>query len=165
MKKLVKTVSAAAIAMAVSMPAMAQDNELVVSVKRLTLDTAAKVGMATIEACREQGIQAGVTVVDRNGIVQFQARDTVAPVITLGISEGKAYAAANFMVNSSGLAERADGPIGRVPGVVMSAGAVLIEAGGSVYGAVGVSGAPSGETDEACAQAGLDAVKDDLEMM
>ena len=41
---------------------------------------------------------------------------------------------------------------------------VLIEAGGTIYGAVGVSGAPSGETDEACAKAGVGAVIDDLEM-
>jgi uncharacterized protein GlcG (DUF336 family) len=33
-----------------------------------------------------------------------------------------------------------------------------------LLGAVGVSGAPSGETDEACAQAGIDRVQDDLEM-
>jgi uncharacterized protein GlcG (DUF336 family) len=46
----------------------------------------------------------------------------------------------------------------------MMAGAVLIEAGGSVYGAVGVSGAPGGEIDESCAIAGVAAVSDDLEM-
>ncbi len=33
-----------------------------------------------------------------------------------------------------------------------------------MLGGVGVSGAPAGETDEECAQAGVDAVIDDLEM-
>ena len=165
MKFISKIIAAAALAGVCAAPAVADEDVMVVDIKRLTLDMAAKVGMATIEACRAQGIQIGVTVVDRNGIVQFQARDTVAPVITLGISQGKAYAATNFSVNSSGLAERANGPIGRVPGVVMSAGAVLIQAGGTIYGAVGVSGAPDGETDEACAQAGFEAISDDLEMM
>lgn len=46
----------------------------------------------------------------------------------------------------------------------MSAGGVPIQVGGSLIGAVGVSGAPSGEVDEQCAQAGVDAVMDDLEM-
>ena len=50
------------------------------------------------------------------------------------------------------------------PGIIMSAGGVPIQVGGSLVGAVGVSGAPSGETDEQCAQAGVDAVLDDLEM-
>ncbi|MFM1892131.1 MAG: hypothetical protein RLZ44_1208, partial [Pseudomonadota bacterium] len=38
------------------------------------------------------------------------------------------------------------------------------EVGGALVGAVGVSGAPSGETDEECALAGIAAVQDDLEM-
>lgn len=44
------------------------------------------------------------------------------------------------------------------------AGAVLIEEGGQVYGAVGVSGAPGGEIDESCAKAGAAAIAEDLEM-
>ena len=46
----------------------------------------------------------------------------------------------------------------------MAAGGLPIEVGGALVGAVGVSGAPSGVTDEECAQAGVDAVLDDLEM-
>lgn len=46
----------------------------------------------------------------------------------------------------------------------MSAGGVPIQVGGSLLGGVGVSGAPSGETDQECAQAGVDAVQTDLEM-
>jgi uncharacterized protein GlcG (DUF336 family) len=46
----------------------------------------------------------------------------------------------------------------------MSAGGLPIQVGGSLLGGVGVSGAPSGETDQACAQAGVDAVAVDLEM-
>jgi uncharacterized protein GlcG (DUF336 family) len=46
----------------------------------------------------------------------------------------------------------------------MSAGGLPIEAGGQLLGAVGVSGAPAGETDERCARAGIAKVIDDLEM-
>ncbi len=145
--------------------AAADDEPPVVQVKRLTAETAVKVARATMAACREKGIQIGVTVVDRNGMPQVMLRDTVAPPITIRISRDKAYTAAMFMAATSGMSERAGTPIGRVPGVVMSAGGLPIEAGGIFLGAVGVSGAPSGQVDEECAQAGIDAVIDDLEMM
>ena len=148
-----------------AMPAAAEEGPPVIQVKRMTLETALKVAQATMEACREKGIQIGVTVVDRDGVPQAVLRDTIAPVITLEISKGKAVAAASFGVATSELSERANTPIGRVPGLVMSAGGIPIQAGGAMLGAVGVSGAPSGETDAECAQAGIDAVIDDLEMM
>jgi len=140
------------------------EEKMVVQINRMTLETATAVAQATVEACRAKGIQIGVTVVDRDGIPQVTLRDTIAPTITLGISEGKAYAAVMFNVATSELGERANGPIGRVPGVVMSAGGVPIQIGGALLGGVGVSGAPSGETDQECAQAGVDAVATDLEM-
>jgi uncharacterized protein GlcG (DUF336 family) len=46
----------------------------------------------------------------------------------------------------------------------VSAGGVPINIGGTIMGGVGVSGAPSGEIDEKCAVAGIDAVRADLEM-
>ncbi len=144
--------------------AAAEEESLTVSVKRLTLDTATRIAQGAIQSCREKGVQIGVTVVDRNGIEQAVLRDTLAPQITLPISKGKALAAVNFGVATSALADRANTPIGRVPGLVMSTGGLLVEAGGVMYGAVGVSGAPSGKTDEECAQGGLDAVLEDLEM-
>jgi len=147
----------------VSLPAAAEDG-MIIQVKRLSMDTALKVAQATVDACREKGIQVGVTVVDRDGVPQAVLRDTIAPTITLPISKGKAYAAVMFGVPTSELADRANTPIGRVPGVVMSAGGVPIQIAGSLLGGVGVSGAPSGDTDQACAQAGVDAVQTDLEM-
>ena len=50
-----------------------------------------------------------------------------------------------------------------LPGVVILGGGVMVEAGGSLLGAIGVSGAPGGETDEACAKAGIAAVHDKLD--
>jgi uncharacterized protein GlcG (DUF336 family) len=137
----------------------------VISVKRLSLETATVIAQGAIKACRGKGIQIGVTVVDRNGIVQVALRDTLAPPVALEISKGKAVAAANFSVATSQLKDRANSPVGRTPGLVMSAGGIPVQAGGSLLGAVGVSGAPSGDTDAECAQAGIDAVIDDLEMM
>ena len=56
----------------------------------------------------EKGIQIGVTVVDRDGIAQAVLRDTIAPTITVPISQGKAYAAVMFNVATSELADRAN---------------------------------------------------------
>lgn len=150
---------------AVGAPAMADDDEtMVVQLNRMTLETATAIAQGAIEACREKGVQIGVTVVDRDGIVQVALRDTIAPRITLPISEGKAYAAVQFNVSTSELSGRAGTPIGRVPGLVMSTGGLPLQVGGALLGGVGVSGGPSGETDAECAQAGLKAVQTDLEM-
>ena len=135
-----------------------------VSTKRLTLPTALMIAQGAIKECTKLGIQIGVTVVDREGIVQVALRDTIAAQITIPISKGKAYTAANFNSATSAMSDRAGTPIGRVPGIIMSAGGLPIQIGGALVGAVGVSGAPSGETDEQCAKAGIDTVLDDLEM-
>ena len=143
---------------------VAADEALVVSVKRLSMDTAVELAQATIAACRAKGIQIGVTVVDRDGTVQVQLRDTIAAPITGPISKMKAFTAANFNAATSAMAARAETPIGRIDGLVMSAGGLPIQVGGALIGAVGVSGAPDGATDEECAKAGLDKVAEDLEL-
>jgi len=147
----------------VATPVLAED-VLVVSVKRLSLDVAVKLAQGTIAACREKGIQIGVTVVDRDGMIQTQLRDTIAAPITVPISFKKAYTAVNFNADTSALGERADTPIGRLDFLVMSAGGAVVQVAGALIGGVGVSGAPSGETDEECAKAGVAAVQDDLDM-
>lgn len=144
--------------------ASAAEEPMLVSVKRLSLETAQRIAQATVDACREKGIQIGVTVVDRDGVVQTQLRDTIAAPITVPISTKKAYTAANFNAATSALEPRAESAVGRQDFLVMSAGGLPIQVGGALVGGVGVSGAPAGETDEACAQAGIDAVQDDLEM-
>ena len=86
--------------------------------------------------------------------------------LSLTIAEQKAYAAMNFNVPTSEMANRFTSPfsVGKVQGIILSAGGLPITAGGSILGAIGVSGAPSGQVDEECAQAGIDAISDDLEM-
>ena len=162
MKKLIPAI---ALSLALSPVAVADDAPMVVNIKRLSMETSDKMAKAAIEACRKEGINIGVTVVDRNGIPQVMLRDTLAAHLTIEISKRKAYTAANFNATTSSLEDRANTAVGRFDDLVMSAGAVPINVGGYIYGGIGVSGAPSGETDEKCAQAGLDAVVDDLEML
>ena len=159
-----KHLIAALTALSLTATALAED-PMVVQVKRLSLDTAVKIAQATIEACREKGIQIAATVVDRDGTVQVTLRDTIAAPITVPISEMKAKTAVNFNAATSAMTARADTPIGRIDGLVMSAGGVPVLVGGSALVAgVGVSGAPAGETDEECALAGVAKVQEDLDM-
>jgi uncharacterized protein GlcG (DUF336 family) len=48
--------------------------------------------------------------------------------------------------------------------VLAIGGGLPIEAAGAVIAAIGVSGAPGGEADDACAKAGIDAIQMDIEM-
>jgi uncharacterized protein GlcG (DUF336 family) len=140
------------------------DDSPYVKIKRLTLETANAAAMAAVQECRKKGIQITATVVDKDGTVQAVARDSLAPPISVEISRMKAYTAANFTADTSAMSERSNTAVGRVDGLVMSAGGNIISAGGVNYGAIGVSGAPAGETDEECAKAGISAIIDDLEM-
>ncbi len=150
---------------ALTSPAMAAE-PLAVSVPRLTLDAAERIAQGAIAACRAKGLQVSASVVDRNGIVQAALRDTLAPPVSLTISRQKAYTAAMFGVKGTAMESRAGSPLAQLgDGLAFTAGSVPIEAGGRFYGAVGVSGAPEGTTDEQCAQAGLDRVLPDLEML
>ncbi len=145
----------------------AQDESpMMVDVKRLSLESAVRIAQATVDACRKEGVQVGVTVLDRGGNPQAILRDTLAPDLTLTISRQKAYTAMSFNSATSAMENRFTAPfsVGKVEGLVFSAGGVPITAGGTILGGVGVSGAPSGETDEKCARAGVEAVRADLEM-
>jgi hypothetical protein len=72
-----------------------------VTIKRLSLDAALKIAQGTVHACRAKGVQAGVTVVDRDGTPQVMLRDTLAPPITEPISKMKAVTAVNFSAPTS----------------------------------------------------------------
>ncbi|MFI9652386.1 heme-binding protein [Guyparkeria halopsychrophila] len=159
------TVLAAGLALAGNAAMAASDQPATISVDRLSMEMALKAAKATMEACREEGIQIGVTVVDRGGHEQVVLRDVLAPDLTLRISKLKAYTAMSFNTATSTLEDRGQGGLGHVPGLMFGAGGVTIEAGGKTYGAIGVSGAPSGETDEMCARKGAEAVAMDLEFL
>ncbi len=92
-------------------------------------------------------------------------RDTLAPKITIEISKQKAFTAVNFNAPLSTMENRFTKPfaVGKVDGLVFSAGGVPISAAGNIVGAVGVSGAATGEQDEACALEGIKSIQFELE--
>jgi uncharacterized protein GlcG (DUF336 family) len=138
------------------------------TVKQLTPETALKAAQAALATCRTNGYQVAVAVVDRAGLTQVLLRDRFAGAHTVEAATNKAWSAVSFRTNTHEL-ERATRPgetmsgIRHFPRMTAVGGGLMVEAGGSLLGAIGVSGAPGGEADQVCAAAGLKAIADDLE--
>ena len=148
-------------------PALAAD--VTFSVKLLTPETALKAAQAALARCRASGYQVTVAITDRMGVVQVLLRDRFAGPHTPDMATAKAYTAASFRTNTTELAEatqpgRTQSGIRNRPGVAAVGGGLMIEAGGSLVGAIGVSGAPGAREDDACAAAGIAAIHEDLEL-
>jgi uncharacterized protein GlcG (DUF336 family) len=147
----------------------AQGQNATFTVKVLTPETALKAAQAALESCRKRGFQTTVAVVDRMGVVQVLLRDRFAGPHTPDMATAKAYTAASFRTNTTELAEasqpgRPASGIRHRPGIAAVGGGLLIEAGGSLLGAIGVSGAPGAREDDACAAAGIAAIREDIEL-
>lgn len=140
--------------------------EGLITLPRLSLEMANEVAYAAVASCREKGWQVSVVVVDRNGVVQSVMRDALATRFNTEIATRKANAAVLSAVSTSDfIANRPDVVplMNYLDDVLVLAGAVPIQASGSLLGAVGVSGARGGEIDEACAQEGVEAIAEELE--
>jgi uncharacterized protein GlcG (DUF336 family) len=134
--------------------------------KDISVAMATTIALTAIENCRGSGYNVSVHVVGRNGEVIVGMRNDKAGVNTYENSFKKAYTSRTFRIESGKFADN----IGQTPvapqlmlaNIVAARGALPIKIGEEVIGAVGVSGAPGGDKDEVCAQAGIDKVKDDL---
>ena len=158
---------AAAAIVGLALPAGAADATF--AVRSLTPETALKAAHAALEKCRAGGYQVAVAVVDRGGLTQAFVRDRFAGAHTIDVATNKAWSSASFRIPTREIesATRANGPMAglrHVPRVVAVGGGLPIEAGGSLLGAIGVSGAPGGDNDEVCAAAGVKAIAEDLEL-
>jgi uncharacterized protein GlcG (DUF336 family) len=151
---------------AIPLPARAQDATY--TVRLLSPETALAAAQAALRKCRDSGWQAAVAVVDRAGVTQVMLRDRYAGAHTPRTAAGKAWTAASFRTSTAELARMSQpgqpqSGVRNLPRAVMLGGGLLIEAQGSILGAIGVSGAPGGEADESCARAGIDAIRDKIE--
>jgi uncharacterized protein GlcG (DUF336 family) len=138
------------------------------TVRMLTPETALKAATAALEDCRKRGFQVAVAVVDRSGVAQAMVRDRFAGPHTPDTAVGKGWTAISFRTDTLEFAKatQAGQPssgIRQLPRVVAVGGGVMIESGGAIVGAIGVSGAPGGAEDEACAKAGIAAIRDALD--
>jgi len=149
---------------AATVPAMAQD---VITEKALSLDLALAIASAAVEKCRSDGNHVSVTVVDRDGVIKAVLRDDGTGPHTLTTSRRKAFTSVTFKQLSGDWAKRvltepAIAGLKDTEGTIALGGGVPIKAGNEVIGAVGVSGSPGAEKDEACANAGIQKFADKL---
>jgi uncharacterized protein GlcG (DUF336 family) len=159
---------AAAAVLMLALPVQAQ-SQSTHSVRVLTPEAALKATTVAMQECRKQGYQVAVAVVDRFGVAHTMLRDRFAGPHTPETATNKAWTAVSFRTPTTDLARatQAGQPssgIRHLPRFVGVGGGLLIEAAGSIIGGIGVSGAPTGDADDACAKAGIAAIKDDLEL-
>lgn len=148
-------------------PAAAGDDALV-TYKSLAPEVALEAAQAALKKCRDNGFQIAVAVVDRFGQPQVMLRDRFAGPPAYDAAIAKAYTALSFRAATSDLSKsiksgQMDAGLAQLPRVSMLGGGLMIEAAGTLLGGIGVSGAPGGDRDEACAKAGIDAIRDRLD--
>lgn len=166
MRQALRMLVATALLMAAS-PGRA-DDAAIVTFKSIAPDTALELARAALSTCRAHGYQVAVVVLDRFGQTLVLLRDQFAGLPSAETANDKAYTALSFRSDSGDFAKsvqsgKLSAGLTALPHIVTLAGGLVIEAGGSLLGAVGVAGAPGGDEDEKCAKAGLDAIRDKLD--
>ena len=127
--------------------------------KNVSMGLALAIIQGALEQCTKDGYKVSVTIVDKSGNVAAQIRGDGTAPHTMEFSRLKAYTARTRNQTSLQTMKMLEDPanafIRQIPGVVGVGGGVPIRAGNEVIGGVGVSGAPGGEKDEVCANAGI----------
>lgn len=160
-------VATAVTAGAQSQPSPTSDYHYVVPL-RLALEAATE----AVRVCTQNGYEVTATVVDMDGVPQVELRGDGATVHTRESSFQKAYTVVTLgpifdfdtsgkffdLVKTSPYAPR----LATVTNVMALPGAVAFKSKSAIVGALGVGGAPGGDKDEICAQAGVAKVADRL---
>lgn len=149
-------------ALLIASPSRAQES--LVTYRSLTPEIALDLARAALADCQKRGYQVAVAIVDRFGVSQVMLRDRYAGPHTPATATGKAWTAATFRSSTSSLFAISQpgmmqAGIRNLPGAVVIGGGLVVESAGSLVGAIGVSGAPGGDADEACARAGIEAIQ------
>ena len=142
--------------------------DALVEFRIMTLDTAQISATKTLEACRSQGYQVAVAVVDRFGNLQVLLKDRFAGPHTPDTARRKAWTAVSFRTATTELATltepgKPQSAARDISDALMLGGGITVQAGGSIVGGIGVSGAPTGKADEGCAEEGYKAIQASLE--
>jgi uncharacterized protein GlcG (DUF336 family) len=130
--------------------------------KDLSLAVATTIAQGAIDACKAQGYNVSAHVVGREGQVIVALRNESAGLATYENSMKKAYTARTLRMPSGQFANNVKGnpTAGQLylTNITPAQGALPIMVGNDTIGAIGISGAPGGDKDEACAKAGIDKV-------
>lgn len=138
----------------------------IVSDKSIGMELARDIANETVLACRKDGFHVSAVVVDRFGLMRAALRDDLASRFTLEIAERKANMTVMAWTDSGQFrSARSDiqQELNHIDGLIVMEGGIKIVAGGRNLGAVGVSGAPGGDKDAACAQKALEKLMERLE--
>jgi uncharacterized protein GlcG (DUF336 family) len=135
---------------------------------RIPADLANQAVAAVVAKCASQGYAETGVVVDADGVQQAVLRGNRAGAHTLDSAFAKAYTSASFKTDTTALVERSKtvpvlANLFKLPHLLLLGGGIVIKAGDEVVGAIGAAGAPGGDLDDACARAGLDKIKNQLE--
>jgi len=127
--------------------------------KNISMGMALAIIQGALDQCTKDGYKVTVTVVDKAGLVAGQVRGDGTNPHTMEFSRLKAYTARTRGQTSLQVMKLLEDPtnafIRQIPQVVGVGGGVPIKVGNEIIGGVGVSGAPGGEKDEVCANAGI----------
>ena len=161
--RFVKLAVLASVSMFAAAPALAQAPQ---TQKNVSMGLALAIIQGTLEQCTKDGYKVSVVIVDNAGNVAASIKGDGTGPHTMDFARLKAYTARTRGQTSLATMKQMEDPafsfLKQIPGVVGVGGGVPIKAGNEVIGGVGVSGAPGGEKDEVCANAGLAKVADAL---
>jgi len=131
----------------------------------LTVDVAQTIAQEAMARCRADGYKVTVLVVDGLNAPKAMVRDDGATASTAEVAKMKATATMLYNRPSGPATPPPPGtanPPATIPGTINAQGGVPIKVGDATIGAVAVSGAPGGDKDAACANAGIAKVVDKL---
>jgi len=133
-----------------------------------SLDLALEAAQTALQTCKANGYNVTALVVDSASVPKAELVGDGAFGMTPAIAMRKAHTAVVFKKPSGAVGEEAKtnkalaDRIAADQSLITWAGALPLTVGGEVIGAIGVSGAPGGDKDEACAQAALAKIQDRL---
>ncbi len=153
------TLVIAALVSAASFPVQSQ----VLTERNVSLQLSTTMANAAIAACKADGYDVTVAVVDRAGDLKVLLRGDTANPHNADLARRKAYTARTFGVPSMEVAKRTNGPTDLsgqrfLVDIIPLGGGVPIMIGTDKIGGLGISGSPTQEADEKCANAALASV-------
>lgn len=131
----------------------------------LPLELATKAAQAAVDACAAKGFNVSVAVVARDGSTKTLLKADHSGPHTGSSATGKAFTSAAMGRDSASLAKFiAENPANAGlrdmdERFVIQGGGLPIKSGEVLVGGIGVGGAPNGDIDAECAQAGIDAIQ------
>jgi uncharacterized protein GlcG (DUF336 family) len=128
----------------------------------ISAESAQKMIAAAVAKANALGVPQIVAVLDESGLLKGFCRMDGAPLISIEVSQNKAYTALLGSPSQEFFNRIKDNPallagVPHIPRIVTFGGGLPIRIDGAVAGAIGVSGG-SVDQDIECAQAGLDAL-------